>query len=229
MPGAVLRGPHALWRARAARRRVFRHPGQRLAGRGRRGRCPCRRAAPTSTSGRCDGYHEASSCCRAAAAPRRAADAPLPLEARTRLMANLRRSDPGVRRELGTLVPQHRPRRRADRARPFPRRLPREVKWRRFAHALPAGSDRQDRARYRLQRRLLFDRDEAARRRPRARDRPRRGLSEAGAFRGGDDRARHRIRAALGLRRRRASPSASTSCCFSASSTICAIRCWRSI
>ena len=38
-------------------------------------------------------------------------------------------------------------------------------KFARFADALPADLDRQERARYRLQRRLLFGRDEAARRR----------------------------------------------------------------
>ena len=39
------------------------------------------------------------------------------------------------------------------------------VKWQRFAHALPGGPERAHRARHRLQRRLLRDRDEAARRR----------------------------------------------------------------
>ena len=42
------------------------------------------------------------------------------------------------------------------------------VKWRRFAACDPGRSHRQDRARYRLQWRLLFDRDEAPRRRARA-------------------------------------------------------------
>ena len=78
------------------------------------------------------------------------------------------------------------------------------VKWRRFADAIPADLTRQDRARHRLQRRLLFDRDEAARRRARARHRLRRRLSRAGPVRRRGRGRRYRIPAALRLRRRRA-------------------------
>ena len=48
------------------------------------------------------------------------------------------------------------------------------VKWRRFAHALPRDLRGRTRARHRLQRRLLLDRDEAARRRARGGHRLRR-------------------------------------------------------
>ena len=64
-------------------------------------------------------------------------------------------------------------RRRPDRARPLPRRLPGgQVAALRPRAA--GGSARQDGARHRLQRRLLRDRDEAARRGPRGRHRQRR-------------------------------------------------------
>ena len=111
--------------------------------------------------------------------------------------------DPPARRGARPVVPQHRPERRADRARPFPRRLP-GGEMAELRRCDPAGSRRQDRARHRLQRRLLLDRDEAARRRARARHRLRRRLSRPGALRGRGRRARHRVPQALGLRRRRA-------------------------
>ena len=66
----------------------------------------------------------------------------------------------------------------SDRPRPFPRRLSRG-QMAAFRACPAGGSDRENRARYRLQRRLLLARNEAARRRPRARYRPRRGLSES--------------------------------------------------
>ena len=75
-------------------------------------------------------------------------------------------------RELGTWFHNLDLRRRPDRARPLPRRLPggQVAALRARAAAGPAGPDR---ARHRLQRRVLRDRDEAPRRRPGRGRRPR--------------------------------------------------------
>ena len=62
MPGAVLRELHALWVERGARRRVLRHPGQRLSRAGRRGERRAARARPTSMSGRCTATARRSAC-----------------------------------------------------------------------------------------------------------------------------------------------------------------------
>ena len=92
----------------------------------------------------------------------------------------------------------------------------------------PGRSDRQDRARHRLQRRLLLDRDEAARRRARARHRLRRRLPGAGALRRRGDAGSTSSSASSRSTTSARSASASTSCCSWACSTTCAIRCWRS-
>ena len=87
------------------------------------------------------------------------------------------------RRDARAVVPQPRPRRRADRARRISSAtIRREVAALR-ARAARAISRGTHRARHRLQRRLLLDRDEAPRRRARGRHRLRPGLPGAGALR----------------------------------------------
>ena len=77
--------------------------------------------------------------------------------------------DPAPRRGARAVVPQHRCSTASATAPDhFLGDYP-AVKWQQLRRRDPAGSHRQERARYRLQRRLLLDRDEAARRRARAR------------------------------------------------------------
>ena len=125
------------------------------------------------------------------------------------------------------LVSQHRPGRRPDRAASFPGRLSRtEVAPLRARHARrPA---RQDRARYRLQRRLLLHRDEAARRRPRGRHRFRRAYLAQARFAAEVCRRRHRVPPMSCLRAWPALRERFDLVCSWACSTTCAIRCWRS-
>ena len=104
--------------------------------------------------------------------------------------------------------------------------IPREVAALRRTRSRPTSPG--ERARHRLQRRLLLDRDEAARRRRACSASTSTTLPGAGALRRRGDRARHRVPPAVGLRRRRRSASASTSCSSWACSTTCATRCSRS-
>ena len=103
------------------------------------------------------------------------------------------------------------------------------VKWRALRRRGARRSDRLDRARHRLQRRLLRHRDEAARRRPGGRrsTSTTRYLAQA-RFAAEVSGAGHRVPPALGLRRRRARRALRPRALPRACSTTCATRCWRS-
>ena len=219
----VLEDLHRLWlRARAARDEYFgtlvnaylAQGGEARRRQGRRSLCRCRHAARLPRGHRRCSARPASATALRRARRARMAGGPLPAGASATCTGSApamnaidasHGRDPARDRRARPLVPQHRPRRRADRARPFPRRLPgRQMAAlrRRDPGRISPGKTR---ARHRLQRRLLLDRDEAARRRRAcsAIDFDER-LPRPGPLRRRGHRARHRVPQALGLRRRRA-------------------------